>query len=165
MQTGLAWRLPRNREDPENKAMHQYEYDTARALGLPIQVRVSGEPDPMFDALIQRGYLFPGLTAVHATDASPEQLQALEQAGGSLSLMPLSEQRVGYGLTRLDHFAGVTRQGLGIDGNSLAGSASSTLFLHVQPHNYAFDNRNERTRRISARCPGRYLNCRAPFGY
>jgi len=119
---GLAWRLPRDRNDAANWAMRQREYDQARELGLPIQVHVSGEPGPMFDALIQRGYLSPLLTVVHATDASPAQLQALEQAGGSLALTPLSEHRVGYGLTRLDHFAAVSRQGLGIDGNALAGS-------------------------------------------
>jgi 5-methylthioadenosine/S-adenosylhomocysteine deaminase len=53
----------------------------------------------------------------------PAQQAALERAGGSLALTPLSEHRVAYGLTRLDHFSPVTRQGLGIDGNSLAGMA------------------------------------------
>lgn len=128
---GLAWRLPRNREDAGNWAMRQREFDTARRLGLPIQVHVSGEAKPMFDALIKRDYLYPGLTLVHATDATPEQLQALEKAGGSLSLTPLSEQRVGYGLTRLDHFSAVTRQGLGIDGNALAGSADMFASLRL----------------------------------
>lgn len=128
---GLAWRLPRNREDADNWAMRQREYDTARRLELPIQVHVSGESKPMFDALITRDYLYPGLTVVHATDATPEQLQALEKAGGSLSLTPVSEQRVGYGLTRLDHFSAVTRQGLGIDGNALAGSADMFASLRL----------------------------------
>lgn len=120
---GLAWRLPRDRGDARNWAMRQREFDTARELGIPVQVHVSGEPGPMFDALIERGYLFPSLTVVHATDASAAQLQALESAGARLALTPISEQRVGYGLTRLDHYAGVSRRGLGIDGNSLAGSA------------------------------------------
>ena len=128
---GLAWRLPRNRDDADNWAMRQREYDTARRLGLPIQVHVSGEAKPMFDALMQRGYLYPGLTLVHATDATPEQLQALERAGGSLALTPVSEHRVGYGLTRLDHFSAVTRQGLGIDGNALAGSADMFASLRL----------------------------------
>jgi len=128
---GLAWRLPRNRQDADNWAMRQHEYDTARTLRLPIQVHVSGEAGPMFDALIQRGYLFPGLVVVHASDASPEQLQALQQAGASLALTPLSEQRVGYGLTRLDRFAVVSRQGLGIDGNALAGSADMFATLRL----------------------------------
>lgn len=120
---GLAWRLPRDREDARNWAMRQREFDTARDLEIPVQVHVSGEPGPMFDALIERGYLSPSLTVVHATDASAAQLQALESAGARLAITPVSEQRVGYGLTCLDHYAGVSRRGLGIDGNSLAGSA------------------------------------------
>ncbi|ACO80130.1 metal dependent hydrolase [Azotobacter vinelandii CA] len=141
---GLAWRLPRDRGDADNWAMRQREYDTARGLGLPIQVHVSGEPAPMFEALIQRDYLFPGLTVVHATDAGQERLQALERAGGGLALTPPSEQRVGYGLTRLDHFATVTRQGLGIDGNSLAGSADMFATLRLAALTWSGGARDER---------------------
>lgn len=140
---GLAWRLPRNRDDADNWAVRQREYDTARRLGLPIQVHVSGEAKPMFDALIQRGYLYPGLTLVHATDATPEQLQTLERAGGSLALTPVSEHRVGYGLTRLDHFSTVTRQGLGIDGNALAGSADMFASLRLAALTLSGGLRNE----------------------
>lgn len=140
---GLAWRLPRDRGDAGNWAMRQREYDAARELGLPIQVHVSGEPGPMFDALVERGYLFPGLTVVHATDASPAHLAALEQAGASLALTPLSEHRVGYGLTRLDHFQAVSRQGLGIDGNSLAGSADMFATLRLAALTWSGGARDE----------------------
>lgn len=123
LQLGLAWRLPRDRSDAGNWQMRDREFKTAGELGLPVQVHVSGEPGPMFDALIQRGYLRPGVTVVHATDATPAQLAALQRAGAGLSLTPLSEHRVGYGITRLDHFTAASRQGLGIDGNPLAGTA------------------------------------------
>lgn len=140
---GLAWRLPRDRGDAGNWAMRQHEYASARALGLPVQVHVSGEPGPMFDALIERGYLSPALSVVHATDAAPAQLQALEAAGGALSLTPLSEHRVGYGLTRLDHFAAVGRQGLGIDGNSLAGRADMFANLRLAALTWSGGARDE----------------------
>ena len=141
---GLAWRLPRNRDDADNWAMRQREYDTARRLGLPIQVHVSGEAQAMFDALIERNYLYPGLTVVHATDARPEQLQALEKAGASLALTPISEQRVGYGLTRLDHFNAVRRQGLGIDGNALAGSADMFATMRLAALTWSGATHDER---------------------
>jgi cytosine/adenosine deaminase-related metal-dependent hydrolase len=128
---GLAWRLPRNRDDAANWAMRQREYATAQRLELPVQVHVSGEAQAMFDALIERDYLGPRLTVIHATDARPEQLRALEKAGAALVLTPISEHRVGYGLTRLDHFNGVRRQGLGIDGNALAGSADMFATLRL----------------------------------
>ncbi|MCU5774531.1 amidohydrolase family protein [Erwiniaceae bacterium BAC15a-03b] len=123
VQPGLAWRLPRDLSDQSNWALRKQEYQFAGAHQLPLQVHVSGDADAMFNALISGNYLNPSVTVVHATNATPQQLAALEKAGGSLALTPLSEQRVGYGLTRLDHFSAVTRQGLGIDGNSLAGSA------------------------------------------
>lgn len=141
---GLAWRLPRDRKDAGNWKMRQTEFDTARKLGLPIQVHVSGEAGPMFDALIERGYLYPGLTVVHATDATPAQLQALERARASLALTPLSEHRVAYGLTRLDHFAAASRQGLGIDGNALAGSADMFATLRLAALTWSGGARDER---------------------
>ncbi|MDO7911218.1 amidohydrolase family protein [Pseudomonas sp. 22-AL-CL-001] len=128
---GLAWRLPRKRDDAANWAMRQREYATAQRLELPVQVHVSGEAQAMFDALIERGYLDPRLAVIHATDARPEQLRALEKAGAALVLTPISEHRVGYGLTRLDHFSGVRRQGLGVDGNALAGSADMFATLRL----------------------------------
>lgn len=140
---GLAWRLPRQLDDAGNWAMRQREYDTARQLGLPMQVHVSGQPGPMFDALIARGYLYPGLTVVHATDASPAQLEALKAAGGSLALTPLSEHRVAYGLTRIDHFASVTRQGFGIDGNALAGSADMFATMRLAALTWSGGARDE----------------------
>jgi len=140
---GLAWRLPRDRDDDANWAMRQREYDMARRAGLPVQVHVSGEPGPMFDALIDRGYLAPGVEVVHATDATPAQLAALDAAGASLSLTPVSEQRVGYGLTRLAAFAGVDRQGLGIDGNALAGSADMFATMRLAALTWTGDARDE----------------------
>ncbi|WP_241008338.1 amidohydrolase family protein [Erwinia sp. JH02] len=81
--------------------------------------------------LIDRHYLSPSLTVVHASDALPQQLNALQEAGGGLALTPVSEQRVGYGLTLLNHFRGIERQGLGIDGNALAGGGNMFETLRI----------------------------------
>jgi len=128
---GLAWRLPRDMQDRDNWAMRDREFNFARQNKLPVQVHVSGKPDAMFNALIERHYLAPFVTVVHATDAKLQQLAALEKAGGGLVLTPVSEQRVGYGLTRTDHFHGVDRLGLGLDGNALAGSADMFATLRL----------------------------------
>lgn len=140
---GLAWRLPRDRDDADNWAMRMHERDTARALGLPVQVHVSVEPGPIFDALIARDLLAPDLSLVHATDATPAQLQALETAGGALSLTPISEHRVGYGPTRIDHFAAVRRQGLGIDGNALAGRGDMFATMRLAALTWSGEARDE----------------------
>ncbi|GHC29400.1 TRZ/ATZ family hydrolase [Kushneria pakistanensis] len=119
---GLAWRLPPDLENREAMALKRREYETAREMELPISVHVSGDGHhEMFQKLIDEGFLYPGLQVVHATDARDEHMQALNDAGASLSLTPVTEHRVSYGLTRLSHFAPVRRQGLGIDGNALAG--------------------------------------------
>lgn len=124
VQLGLGWRIPRDLSSQQNWAMRDKEYQFAVQHRLPIQVHVSGDAHAMFDALTERHYLSPSLTVVHATDALPQQLKALQEAGGGLVLTPVSEQRVGYGLTLLSQFKSVERQGLGIDGNALSGGAN-----------------------------------------
>ncbi|PYG46029.1 cytosine/adenosine deaminase-related metal-dependent hydrolase [Pantoea sp. AG1095] len=124
VQLGLGWRIPRDLSSQQNWAMRDKEYRFAVQHNLPIQVHVSGDARAMFDALIDRQYLSPSLTVIHASDALPQQLNALQKSGGGLVLTPVSEQRVGYGLTLLNHFEDVERQGLGIDGNALSGGAN-----------------------------------------
>ncbi|MFG6667177.1 amidohydrolase family protein [Halomonas sp. HNIBRBA4712] len=120
---GLAWRLPENLDNQDAMAMKRREFDTAREMNLPIAVHVSGENHHgMFQTLIDGDFLIPELQVVHATDAREEHMDALNEAGASLALTPITEHRVAYGLTRLSHFERVERQGLGIDGNALAGS-------------------------------------------
>lgn len=120
---GLAWRLPSDLNDQAAMAMKRREYELAREMQLPISVHVSGEAHhDMFQQLIDGNFLYPQLQVVHATDAREEHMQALNAAGASLSLTPVTEHRVGYGITRLSHFSRVERQGLGIDGNALAGA-------------------------------------------
>lgn len=104
--------------------MRDQEYRFAVQHKLPIQAHVSGDARAMFDALIDRQYLSSSLIVIHASDALPQQLNTLQRAGGGLVLTPISEQRVGYGLTLLNQFKGVERQGLGIDGNALSGGAN-----------------------------------------
>ncbi|MBK0127585.1 amidohydrolase family protein [Pantoea sp. S61] len=124
IQLGLGWRIPRDLSSQQNWAMRDKEYRFAVQHKLPIQVHVSGDARAMFDALTDRQYLSTSLTVVHASDALPQQLNALQKAGGALVLTPISEQRVGYGLTLLNHFKSVEKQGLGLDGNALSGSAN-----------------------------------------
>lgn len=150
---GMAWRLPAKLDDEAAWRTKLREFETARRLGLPIQVHVSGQPLPMFDALIARRLLSPSLSVIHATDAKPEQIAALEAAGASLVLTPLTEQRVGYGITRLDRYRSVRRLGLGIDGSALAGTADmfTTLrFLALTETGGARDETAAEPRRLLA---------------
>ncbi|MDF9861254.1 cytosine/adenosine deaminase-related metal-dependent hydrolase [Methylorubrum pseudosasae] len=130
---GLAWRLPQDLDDAQAWTIKQREWDAARRLGLPMQVHVSGtvpgRAAAMFDALIGRRMLHPSLQVIHATDARDDQLAALEEAGSGLVVTPLTEHRVGYGLTRIDRFAGTRRLGFGHRRERAGG-----LHRYVRPH-------------------------------
>ncbi|MDH0424959.1 amidohydrolase family protein [Stutzerimonas stutzeri] len=124
---GLGWRGVGSGEDANVQAVGRREIEAARRLGLPVSVHSGGARNA---ALVASGLLGPDVQIVHATGATREQLAAFRQARASLSLTPVTEQRVGYGLTRLSDYAAVGRIGLGIDGPALAGSAD--LFANMR---------------------------------
>ncbi|GII95250.1 amidohydrolase family protein [Sinosporangium siamense] len=120
---GLGWRGP-GAGTPAALSVAREEHATARRLRLPISVHASGvRARAQLDGLVNGRFLGSDLQVIHATDATGAQLAALNQAKAALALTPVTEQRVGYGLTRLSQYASVDRTGLGVDGNALAGSA------------------------------------------
>ena len=135
VQVGLAWRLPADLNDAAVWAVKAREWAFAAERDMPVQVHVSSQTSggalPMFERLIADGRLNPRLTVIHGTDATPEQLSALNEAGGGLVITPLTEHRVGYGVTRLDRFRSVRRLGIGVDGPALAGVADPFATLRL----------------------------------
>ena len=129
---GLAWRGPLGivtitAEQPKpDWHVAQSELDVARKWGLPISIHVSGvTAERQFSALREQGILGPDIQIVHMTDASADQLRAVKDSGASVVLTPLTELRVGYGVTQIGDFINADiRLGIGVDSNSLAGSAS-----------------------------------------
>lgn len=129
---GMAWRLPKVLSDKAMMAMKRREYDFARSHGLPVAVHVSGpQHDAMFRTVIDGGFLFPGLQVIHASEARAADLEALEVSGASLCLTPLTEHRVGFGLTLYDRYKHISRLGLGVDGNGLAGAADMFAIMRL----------------------------------
>ena len=123
---GLGWRgVGKGKADVA--ATGRREIAAARKLGLPVSVHSGGKRN---GALAASGLLGEDVQIVHATGATPAELAAFRQAGSALSLTPVTEQRVGYGLTVLSDYAAVGRIGLGIDGTALAGSAD--LFANMR---------------------------------
>jgi len=129
---GLGWRGPlgivtiTERQPRPDWSVARRELEVARAHGLPVAIHVSGvTAQRQFAALLAAGVLGPDIQLIHMTAPSPRELAAVAESGAAVALTPLTELRVGYGVTRLGDFleAGV-RLGLGIDSNSLAGSAN-----------------------------------------
>ena len=123
---GFGWRgVGEGRGDVV--ATGRREIAAARKLGLPVSVHSGGKRN---GALAASGLLGKDVQIVHATGATPAELAAFRAAGSALSLTPVTEQRVGYGLTVLSDYAAVGRIGLGIDGTALAGNAD--LFANMR---------------------------------
>ncbi|MDQ7986701.1 amidohydrolase family protein [Pseudomonas sp. G34] len=123
---GLGWRGV-GEGAPATLQTGRREIEAARSLGLPIAVHSGGARNA---ALIDSGLLGEDVQIIHATAATNAQVASFRAAGSSLSLTPITEHRVGYGLTLLSDYAAVGRLGLGIDGPALAGSAD--LFANMR---------------------------------
>lgn len=122
---GLGWR-GLSLENPEANDLLMSELTAARERGLPIGVhaRTTTTGPGSIAALIQAGVLGPDMQLIHATGITRDQVAVVNEAGSSITLTPVTEQRVGFGLTTLQDFENVERLSLGIDGNALAGTAN-----------------------------------------
>ncbi|HWM83517.1 MAG TPA: amidohydrolase family protein [Pseudolabrys sp.] len=129
---GLAWRGPLgivtivDDQPKPDWDVARSELDVARRHSLPISIHVSGvTAERQFAALVEQRVLGPDIQIVHMTDARPDQLAEVKQSGASVVLTPLTELRVGYGVTQVgDYLDAGVRLGIGIDSNSLAGTAN-----------------------------------------
>jgi 5-methylthioadenosine/S-adenosylhomocysteine deaminase len=130
---GLAWRGPlgitelrAGKSVLPDVCVAKEEFDVARRLGLPIAVHVSGtSAKQVFESLRTHGFLCADVQLVHFSNACAEDIRLAAAAGASLALTPMTELRIGYGITQLrDYLEGGMRVGLGIDSNALAGTAS-----------------------------------------
>ena len=127
---GLGWRVPTRDASGAVKARARRELDVAKALALPVSTHISGERgSAQLDWLISEELLAPGMVLVHATGARPDQLAAVRAAGACVALTPITEQRVGFGITRLSNYANAPVT-LGIDGG-LAGAPDMFTMMKV----------------------------------
>jgi cytosine/adenosine deaminase-related metal-dependent hydrolase len=95
-------------------------------MDLPITVHAnSWAPDHGHIAAMQaHGVLFNKLQVVHGISATPEEMKALAEAGGSISVSPASELRIGYGVSRItDWMDSGALLTLSVDTTPLTGNA------------------------------------------
>jgi cytosine/adenosine deaminase-related metal-dependent hydrolase len=126
---GLAWRGPLGIMTPAlgepirpEFNVSKQEFDTARRLKLPITVHVSGTTAKrQFDSLAAGNFLDQTCSSLISAMLELDMKIAVEAGSPSLS-PPMTELRVGYGVTQLtDYVSAGMKVGQGIDFNSLAG--------------------------------------------
>lgn len=122
---GMALRGPERTEAP----IWEEEWAFARQHKLPVSTHISvtakAQEKKAIQQLAQRQLLGPDVQLVHATHVDQEDLQTLAASKATVSLTPLTEMRVGYGLPPVMalHEAGIPLS-LGIDTLILAGNAN-----------------------------------------
>jgi 5-methylthioadenosine/S-adenosylhomocysteine deaminase len=124
---GMAWRGPGG-SNPDVRvppAVYRQELDAARELGLPVTVHASGPRTAagQIAVLARDRLLGPDLQVVHANCASEAEIAQLAAAGAVVSVSPVSEILIGYGLPRTAEFlaAGIP-VGLSVDSCALTGN-------------------------------------------
>ena len=94
------------------------DWALARELDVPLVVHVGAGPvaERPVDALRTHGLLRPGTVYVHGNSLPDEELKLIADSGGTASVAPAVEARMGHGAPVLARFraAGVTT-GLGVD--------------------------------------------------
>jgi cytosine/adenosine deaminase-related metal-dependent hydrolase len=149
---GMAWRGPLGITTPApgepirpEFSVTKQEFDTARRLKLPITVHVSGTTAKrQFDSLAAGNFLGTDVQLAHFSNAVPADLKLAVDAGSPVSLTPMTELRVGYGVTQLgDYLAAGMKVGLGIDSNSLAGVSDMFTVMKMFQNIEAGRTRNE----------------------
>ncbi len=132
---GLAWRGSILQGRPLPAEVYRRELDTARRLGLPISVHVNlsrARAGQIAAMAREGGLLGPDMQLIHVTAITPEELRAIKEAGASVSLSPLTEMRIGFGLPRTGEFlaAGIPI-GLSVDTTDLSGNADMFAIMKV----------------------------------
>ena len=124
---GMAWRgvfrgnawLP-----PE---VYKTEFDAARNLGIPISVHIGTlkASKGHIEAHYKEKLIGPDVNVVHACSASDAEIKMIKDSGASVSILPHSEMRGGWGYPLLGEFinAGVPTA-IGVDTSALAGDAN-----------------------------------------
>ena len=125
---GLAWRgmggnNPATAIPPE---IYRREIEAARGLGLPISVHASGARPAtgQVNTIYKANLLRKDMQIIHAIVVTKDEIEAIRNAGASISLSPFSELRIGFGMPQTGELlaAGIP-VGLSVDTVELTGNA------------------------------------------
>ena len=125
---GLAWRgmggnNPATAIPPE---IYRREIEAARNLGLPVSVHASGSRPAagQVNTIYKANLLRKDTQIIHAIVVTKPEIDAIREAGASISISPFSELRIGFGMPQTGELlaAGIP-VGLSVDTVELTGNA------------------------------------------
>lgn len=125
---GMAWRGIYRGNAFLPTEVYKTEFDAARRLGLPITVHigtVKTATQGHIEGHARQNLLGPDINIVHGCSANAAEIQMIKDSGASMSILPHTEMRGGWGFPLIGEFmsAGVP-VGLGIDSSALAGDVN-----------------------------------------
>jgi 5-methylthioadenosine/S-adenosylhomocysteine deaminase len=125
---GMAWRGIYRGNAYLPTEVYKTEFDTARRLGLPITVHigtVKTATQGHIEGHAKQNLLGPDVNIVHGCSANAAEIQMIKDAGSSMSILPQTEMRGGWGFPLLGEFmnAGVP-VALGVDSSALYGDVN-----------------------------------------
>jgi 5-methylthioadenosine/S-adenosylhomocysteine deaminase len=125
---GMAWRGIYRGNAYLPAEVYKTEFDAARRLALPISVHigtVKTQTAGHIEGHAKQNLLGPDVNIVHGCSANAAEIQMVKESGATMSILPLSEMRGGWGFPLLGEFmaAGVP-VGLGVDSNALIGDTN-----------------------------------------
>lgn len=129
---GLAGRPP----GLVGEAVFRPEYDAARGLGLPVSyhansTRAQGALE-MVRQLGEQSMLGPDTQLIHALYTTPAERAVIRDTGASVSISPMSELLIGYGLSPVkDMVDSNVLLTLSVDTMSLVGSADMWAVMRL----------------------------------
>jgi 5-methylthioadenosine/S-adenosylhomocysteine deaminase len=150
---GMGFRGTRNLGVPRPPAIAQEEFDTARALGIPITIHAGMYKDKNagdIAVLAAAKMLGPDVQLVHATHVTDDEIRAVAQSGAVVSFSPFTELRIGFGIAPASRFfaAGVP-VGLSVDTTALSGDAD--MFAIMKALENEEDGKTENEFQVSAK--------------
>ena len=147
---GVAWRGIAASNNTIDKSVSRSELDTARRLGLPLTIHATPRNKGQIADLAAGGMLGKDVQVVHATNAPPSDIKLLAASGSPVSVSPLTELRVGFGVSNVGAFiAGGITIGFSVDTTALSGNAD--MFGIMKTIENLEDGRTQNEFAISAR--------------
>ena len=125
---GMAWRGIYRGNAYLPAEVYKTEFDAARRLGLPITVHIGTVKTATvghIEGHAKQNFLGPDVNIVHGCSASADEIKMVKDSGASMSILPHTEMRGGWGFPLIGEFMGAgVPVGLGVDSSALAGDVN-----------------------------------------